>query len=223
MWKPIGDRRPFEAELSRGDCRSPLHERLGRQLGVTPGRLAELDPELLDRILRRLEELEEAAAVDELTGALRRRAGLAALERELQRARRFDDRKLVVAFLDVDALKAVNDHDGHAAGDALLRELASSLRRRLRAYDLVIRWGGDEFVCSLPQAGLEAAQRVFDDVQADYRRRTGRTFSVGLAELGADTDAAELVARADADLYRRRARSPDLKADPGPGRAGRER
>ncbi|HZV49782.1 MAG TPA: GGDEF domain-containing protein [Candidatus Dormibacteraeota bacterium] len=190
---------------------------------MAPARLAELDPDLLSRILRRLEELEAAAAVDELTGALRRRAGLEALQREVRRAHRFDDRRLVVAFLDVDGLKTVNDRDGHVAGDAMLRELAAALRRRLRAYDLVIRWGGDEFVCSLPQAGLEAARRALDDVRADYARRTGCTFSVGFAELGAETDVAELVARADADLYRRRTRSTGPPAAERRPRTGRER
>jgi diguanylate cyclase (GGDEF)-like protein len=211
-----------EAGVPWRDRRRRLSERLSRQLGVDPARLTALDPELLDRILHRFEELEAAAAVDELTGALRRRAGLAALQREVDRARRFDDRKLVVAFLDLDALKAVNDRDGHAAGDALLRELAAALRRRLRAYDLVIRWGGDEFVCSLPQAGLEAARRALDEVRAGYASRTGCTFSVGLAELGAETDALELVARADADLSRRRARSP-ASATAERRRTGRER
>jgi diguanylate cyclase (GGDEF)-like protein len=219
----LGDQRAFEAGPLRDDRRLPPHERLGRLLGVAPARLAELEPELLGRILHRLEELQEAAATDELTGALRRRSGLAALEREVQRARRFDDRKLVVAFLDVDALKAVNDREGHAAGDAMLRELAAALRRRLRAYDLVIRWGGDEFVCTLSQAGVEAARHVFDDVLADYVQRTGCTFSVGFAELDAEVNAIELVTHADADLYQRRTRSLGFEADNGDGRGGRER
>jgi diguanylate cyclase (GGDEF)-like protein len=167
--------------------------------------------ELLAAIERRLHELHEAAAVDELTGALRRAAGLAALEREVRRARRYGDRKLVVVFLDGVGLKAINDQRGHAAGDAQIRELAAALRRRLRAYDLLIRWGGDEFVCALPQAGLVGAERVLADVAADLASRTGGSFRAGFAELGSDASAdrvengAEaLVARADADLRRER-------------------
>src|SRR5262249_33514766 len=134
----------------------------------------------------------------------RRAAGLDQLQREFRRARRFDDRKLVVVFADLDDLKLVNDARGHAAGDAVLRELAAALRRRLRAYDLVIRWGGDEFVCSLPGAGLVAAQRAMDDICTELRARTGCTFSCGFAELGQDGDAESLVTRADADYYERR-------------------
>jgi predicted signal transduction protein with EAL and GGDEF domain len=57
---------------------------------------------------------------------------------------------LVVAFVDVDGLKRVNDTEGHLAGDALLIAVADSLRACLRSYDLVMRFGGDEFVCALP-------------------------------------------------------------------------
>lgn len=183
-----------------------LLSRVAADLGVPPGRLAGVDRELLEAIDRRLEQLREAAAVDELTGALRRAAGLAALQREVRRAHRFEDRKLVVAFCDLDNLKVVNDTLGHGAGDAVLCELAAALRRRLRAYDLVIRWGGDEFVCSLPGAGLEAAQRALDDIQTVFAARTDCTFSAGFAELGSDWDAETLVARADADYYERRRR-----------------
>ena len=185
---------------------SELLAEVAQELGVPPARLAELDRQVLEALGRRLRELHEAAAVDEMTGALRRAAGLAALVREVRRARRFDDRKLVVAFLDVDHLKAVNDGQGHAAGDAVLREVAAALRRRLRAYDLVIRWGGDEFVCSLPGAGLDAAQRALLDVRTELAARTGCSFSAGFAELGSDGEAASVVARADADLYERRRR-----------------
>src|SRR5262249_12229742 len=173
-------------------------------VGVAPARLDDLDEDLIEAIGSRLQELHEAAAVDEMTGALRRAAGLAALIREVRRARRFDDRKLVVVFLDVDNLKAVNDSQGHAAADLGPRQVAASLRKRPRAYDLVIRWGGDEFVCSLPGAGLEAAQRALDDVRTDLTARTGSTFTAGLTELGSDGDAEAVVARADADLYERR-------------------
>jgi diguanylate cyclase (GGDEF)-like protein len=183
-----------------------LRRQVAAELGVPLRQLAVLDRRVLETIERRLQELKEEAAVDELTGALRRTAGMAQLQREVRRARRFDDQKLVVAFVDLDDLKVVNDTRGHAAGDAVLRELAAALRRRLRAYDLVIRWGGDEFVCSLPGAGLEAAQRALEDIRTELSARTGCTFSTGFTELGQDVDAESLVARADADYYERRRR-----------------
>ncbi len=195
------------AELKRTPAVEPeLLVQVAEELKLAPDRLDGLNPDLLDALWRRLGELREAAAIDEMTGALRRAAGLAALVREVRRARRFDDRKLVVVFLDVDHLKAVNDSRGHAAGDDVLREVVAALRRRLRIYDLVIRWGGDEFVCSLPGAGIEAAQRAMDAVSAELVARTGSTFTAGFAELGADGDAESVVARADADFYDRRRR-----------------
>jgi diguanylate cyclase (GGDEF)-like protein len=191
-----------------------LRRQVAAEIGVPADRLGRA---VLEAIERRLEELKEEAAVDEMTGALRRAAGMAQLEREVRRARRFDDRKLVVAFVDLDDLKEVNDSRGHAAGDAVLRELAAALRRRLRAYDLVIRWGGDEFVCSLPGAGMQAAQRAMEDIRTELLARTGCTFSAGYTELGQDGDADSLVARADADYYERRRRDRW-----GPGRQNRQ-
>jgi diguanylate cyclase (GGDEF)-like protein len=195
---------------------NPERARLASELGVEPQRLAGLDPELVDRVLRRIDALAEAAAVDDLTGVLRRRAGLDALEREIQRARRHGDRRLVVAFVDGAALRRVNNLRGHAAGDAVVRELAGALRRRLRAYDLVVRWGGDEFVCALSQAGLEQTERVMADVDADFAGRTGCHFRFGLAQIEPGEGAEALIARADADLYARRRRG-------GSGAQGRER
>ena len=169
-------------------------EWLADELGIEAGRLAGLDADLLLALHRRLRQLAEAAAVDELTGALRR-------------AHRYGDSKLVVVFLDGVGLKAVNEELGHAAGDAQIRELAAALRRRLRGSDLVIRWGGDEFVCALPQAGRQGAERVLSDVAADLEARSDVGFRAGLAELEPSDDAATLVARADDDL--RRFRGPE--------------
>jgi diguanylate cyclase (GGDEF)-like protein len=141
------------------------------------------------------------ADVDGLTGALRRERGLIDLEREIDRARRSDGR-LVLAFVDVDALKAANDVDGHAAGDQLLRDVALALRTGLRSYDLVIRYGGDEFLCALPGSDMEAARPRFDEVARDLRERNPTaSVSIGLAELESADTVDELTARADAALY----------------------
>lgn len=194
-----------------------LRREVAAELSLTPDQLVRVERRVLEAIERRLQQLKDEAAFDELTGVLRRAAGMDQLEREVRRARRFDDRKLVVVFADLDDLKVVNDTLGHATGDAVLRELAAVLRRRVRAYDLVIRWGGDEFVCSLPGAGLEAAQRAMEDIRTELRARTACTFSAGYSELGDDGDAESLVARADADYYERRRRDRW-----GPGRQNRQ-
>ncbi len=141
------------------------------------------------------------ADIDGLTGALRRERGLADLEWEIDRARRADGR-LVLAFVDVDGLKAANDVDGHAAGDQLLRDVAMALRTGLRSYDLVIRHGGDEFVCALPGSDMESARPRFDEVARNLRERNSTaSVSIGLAELESADTVDGLTARADAALY----------------------
>jgi len=166
----------------------------------------------LDRLLTaadRLRRLQEEAATDELTGVLRRGAGLRLLQAEIDRVRRAGGR-LVLVFADVDGLKQVNDSRGHLAGDHLLQFVAGTLRRRLRSYDLVMRYGGDEFVCVLTGAGAPEARAKLDLIAAELRSHYGReVLSVGLAELDCDDPldtAVRLVGRADAALYRGRAR-----------------
>jgi len=188
-----------------------LRDDLGRVLGVHPRELATLPTRLLARTLaqfselnREVEALRRRVSVDELTGAMRRAAGEVALEREIDRARR-RGHSLVVAFVDMDGLKAVNDSSGHAAGDWLLEQVAGVLRSRVRSYDLVIRWGGDEFLCVLPDAGLDGAHRILGQIAQTFGERTGGArFSVGIAAWNPEESASQLVARADHDLYRAR-------------------
>jgi diguanylate cyclase (GGDEF)-like protein len=206
------DRRDLEARSAR--------DRLALMMGVHPRELGVLDARLasamathLSEMNRRVQRLVDSNAVDELTGTLRRQAGLQALEREIDRCRRSPEGKLVVAFIDVDDLKHVNDTQGHAAGDRLLKDVAVTLRAQLRSYDLVIRWGGDEFVCVLPDAGLDGAARIVEDIAVAFAARNGLCFSTGLAALE-DTDSAEdLISRADKQLYAaRRERRPHAGA-----------
>ena len=143
------------------------------------------------------------ASLDGLTGAYVRGAGLLQLEREALRAQR-TGQLLTVAFVDVDRLKAVNDAGGHAAGDRLLVAVAAALCQRLRPYDLVIRYGGDEFVCVLTGLGRVEAEQRFSLVNADLGERGSVT--VGIVEAAAHEDATAVLARADAELYARRAR-----------------
>jgi diguanylate cyclase (GGDEF)-like protein len=152
------------------------------------------------------ERLASAAAMDDLTSTLRRGTGLTALQREIARAHRVGGDGIVVAFMDVDGLKHVNDTAGHAAGDQLLRDVAAAIRERVRSYDLVFRYGGDEFVCALVDVTLEQAQRTVADILDSVRTRSsGHTVSVGFASVGADDTAESVLERADAALYLARA------------------
>ncbi|MFP5364317.1 MAG: GGDEF domain-containing protein [Thermoleophilia bacterium] len=143
------------------------------------------------------------AETDALTGARTRAAGMQDLNREVERARRADG-SLVVAFIDVVGLKSVNDTLGHVAGDELLRRVVAHVRAHLRAYDLIIRLGGDEFLCVLSGTGLPEAHRRIEQVAAALARSPeGGEIRVGLAELTATDTAGDLVARADSELLGR--------------------
>jgi diguanylate cyclase (GGDEF)-like protein len=144
----------------------------------------------------------ERAQLDGLTGAYRRSLGELALTNEIARARRSGGR-LVLAFVDVDSLKERNDHRGHAAGDALLRSVVAAIRSNLRSYDLIVRFGGDEFVCGLSNTDLDGAIRRFDEIRDALRRADDAgSISVGLAALGPSDTLQDLTARGDAALYR---------------------
>jgi diguanylate cyclase (GGDEF)-like protein len=138
------------------------------------------------------------AETDMLTGARTRGPGLADLELELDRARRTSG-LLVVAYIDVVGLKTVNDAQGHAAGDRLLRGAVAAIRGHLRSYDLIVRLGGDEFLCVLSGATLEDARERFGAVETALAADQCE-IKVGFAELGPLDSADQLIRRADSQL-----------------------
>ena len=147
----------------------------------------------------RLEKALRGAALDDLTGLDRRKIGRLALTNEIDRARRGDGR-FVVAFVDVDGLKGVNDRDGHAAGDHVLRTLAAILRSNLRSFDPIVRYGGDEFVCGLSGIDPESVERRFGTIDQALQDAVGVGITVGLASLLPNDTLDTLMSRADATL-----------------------
>ena len=141
---------------------------------------------------------------DDLTGALVRGAGRDQIVQALDRAHRTQE-PLAVVFLDVDDLKRVNDEQGHAAGDHLLREVGSALRQGLRSYDVVVRYGGDEFVCALPGVRLAGAEQRFSEIRSLLADAiVGATVSVGIVDLQDAEGLDEVISRADAAMYESR-------------------
>jgi diguanylate cyclase (GGDEF)-like protein len=147
----------------------------------------------------------EASETDDLTRVRRRGPGMKQLQREIDRAHRTAE-ELMLTFIDVDDLKTVNDSMGHQAGDALLVAVADALRQCTRSYDLIMRYGGDEFVCALPNADASGVRERFAQVSTVLATGPVRgSISVGYAPLGDAATAKDLVHRADTDLLARRA------------------
>jgi diguanylate cyclase (GGDEF)-like protein len=146
----------------------------------------------------------EHSSLDELTGAYLRGPGLLELSREMARAKR-SGHSLVFAFIDVDGLKAVNDRLGHAAGDRTLYEVANALRANVRSYDVLVRYGGDEFLCVLVDQTISIAAERFALVNASLAASAvPATVTIGIAQLRPDESLDSVIQRADAELYRNR-------------------
>jgi diguanylate cyclase (GGDEF)-like protein len=139
----------------------------------------------------------KAAATDQLTGAWTRRFGLEQVSREIERASRAGT-SLLLAFVDVDGLKQVNDTSGHLAGDELLRAVGAMLRRHLRPYDVTVRYGGDEFICAMPSVEPKDAKARFKSVANALDGM--HTFTIGIASSEPGDTLDSLIARADAAL-----------------------
>jgi two-component system cell cycle response regulator len=167
---------------------------------------------LQDELRARNAELETVTRTDALTGIYNRRHLEERLHGLLAATRRHRQ-PVAVLMIDVDHFKAVNDSLGHAAGDAVLREIADRLRRGVRADDVVGRWGGEEFVVVGAATGGDAAAALAERLRRAIALSAVRlegggevavTVSIGCAA-GVDGDAEELVRRADACLYEAKA------------------
>lgn len=124
---------------------------------------------LVDRLRSALDRESALARLDPLTRLSNRRDFEERGDVEIARARRYGH-PLTLISLDLDNFKAVNDRDGHAAGDRLLRAVAESLSANIRATDVVARTGGDEFVILLPETDSEAAGEIAAKLQERLRQ-----------------------------------------------------
>jgi len=150
-----------------------------------------------------------ACRADALTGLRNRHGMLAELREEQQRSIR-EGRPCVVAMMDVDHFKTVNDRYGHPAGDAILGKISSAVSERLRPYDRIYRYGGEEFLICLPDTEPGQAHQIIERLRAEIAGRplpTGEclipvTVSFGLALLDPAGPVENSIARADEALYR---------------------
>jgi len=161
----------------------------------------------LTRLRQGLEHERELARTDPLTGVANSRSFRERAEQEMARGRR-DGEPVTVTFLDVDGFKEVNDTLGHAAGDALLCDIARALVTAVREVDVVARMGGDEFALLLPTLAPEAAPQVIGRVRQALADVAGRQsvpigFSLGVVTAGPHAAGTldDLIGAADALMY----------------------
>ena len=157
-----------------------------------------------------LEQIRQLATHDDLTGLLNRRAMLDRMQLEQRRSLRSGS-PLLIAQLDIDHFKAVNDTHGHAAGDLVLQSFADTVRRNVRDTDVLARWGGEEFVlllCDTPAADavalMERLRQAVQAMQVPVPQGDGPitvTVSIGLARHTPADPLAGTLERADRALY----------------------
>ncbi len=194
-----------------------ISEKLGRNVGI---RVAALDyfynvtqevkyVTMMD--VYQFQQAKQNAVTDWLTGVYLKNYFYTLLEKEIARAARLGE-KFSVLFLDIDYFKIYNDTHGHLPGDAVLKEFADAVSGLIRDYDILGRYGGEEFVILFPSTEREQAAKVADEIRQtieDYpfpgemiMPAKTLTISGGIAEYPVDgADAQTLLASADKALY----------------------
>jgi two-component system cell cycle response regulator len=177
---------------------------------LTVAKIIQEKQELRKQLEEKNVQLEQMAATDPLTGLYNRRHFARVLEQLFAEAQRYD-KDMACVMIDLDGYKQLNDAFGHQIGDQLLTLAGKVIAANMRRMDIAARYGGDEFVLLLPQAGTEDAANAAGRIREEFkqasgtilRRDLGVTMSVGVSALkrNSSTRADQLVAQADAALY----------------------
>jgi diguanylate cyclase (GGDEF)-like protein len=158
-------------------------------------------------LMETIARLDTLSRTDPLTGVANSRAFLELLERETERARRYQ-RPMTLAYFDLDNFKSINDALGHAVGDKVLQTVVSTITTHIRMTDTLGRLGGDEFALLLPETDIQEARTVIDKIRAGIKQEmASREWAVTLS-IGSQTlldshfdKPEELIKRADDLMY----------------------
>lgn len=166
----------------------------------------------VSQLQERIEQLDQLAHQDTLINLPNRRGFMRELDRLVDRARRYEHRAAML-YVDLDGLKMINDTFGHRAGDEALIQVADLLTRGVRRSDIVARIGGDEFGILLEnadeQSAHDTAARLVDLISGCEFEHDGDTLplsvAIGVGMIDGSEEPAAVMARADEEMYRRKA------------------
>lgn len=166
--------------------------------------------DIQEKLKQSNEMLEKLAYYDELTGVLNRRAGNASFQVELERCIR-KNHNICIAMVDIDHFKSINDNYGHQTGDIVLRQTAGIIRKTVRPYDVVCRYGGEEFMLIAQINTASEASQLFERVRASLseaeihtekdRLKVTASFGVYVTVASSELVMTDLVKQADDALY----------------------
>ena len=159
----------------------------------------------VNKIVLARQEIEHLATIDGLTGLYNRRYGTGRFEEEVIRTLRVG-RPLSCLMVDIDHFKLVNDRFGHPVGDEVLKTAAACITEVLRQYDILYRYGGEEFMLVLPETELSNAEKIAERIRLMIKERTATgipiTVSVGITTVkDGDADPNDIINRVDEALY----------------------
>lgn len=173
----------------------------GFEFWVSAAVIAFLCGSLVGGLLR---NFRHSAYTDPLTGLWNRRYFNMRLMEEMERTKRSDS-PLCIALIDTDNFKGVNDSYGHVAGDELLSEIAKTMRHKTRAFDIIARWGGDEFAIIFPDTTTDGALVVAERIRlavSDNKNTYNVTLSIGVLAVDGKTSLRRTLELVDHALYK---------------------
>lgn len=202
-----------------GELHVSLHEK-ARDLLLIKVQHLEISPQQYDDFMNsvhsfrmaiqdlELEIINKACSIDQLTGVWNRYAMYHKLAHEHERLRRHGN-PCVIALLDFDHFKEINDDYGHLAGDKVLKTSMQFITENIRSSDMIFRYGGEEFLLVLPEANLSEATELMDRLRTDLKQLAVNykdqiiqfTVSVGLAAMSADIDMHDTIELADHAMF----------------------
>ena len=189
-----------------------IKEKIQKKIKLMYGEISGLDKEhkkeareILKDFKESFSKVYEAATKDEKTGLYNHRFFKSVFEIEIERAKR-EKEKISLMIIDIDFFKKLNDTYGHLTGDKALIELAKTLKKVLREYDLISRFGGEEFFVLLQGESASRAKTIGDRLREKlWNNKTLKkyrlTISIGITEFKKGDNKEKIIKRADKALY----------------------